>query len=314
MDTEEPEVIAAFSDSVVNERLLNALFLVTYADMSAVNPEFFTGWKKRLLAELYERALKYMRGIRDDTYRYIDTYLEGKTLQAMPLAVTKDNITAFIGTLAQRYLASSTPEKVIKEFILYLEFKQSGYAFAMEKNKDDTAGITIIAADRPGLLSGIVGVLSSRMLNIVSLRTFSGTTGFIIDRIEAANISTLWWDGLDSLLKEEITAVALGTNTTKTPAIRQLHNKISIFKPMLEVDNESNEQYTIFEVMAADRVGLLYGITQIFASNSLNILMARVNTESELAHDVFYVINGHGGQPPGGTILKVLAELWQILN
>ncbi len=311
MDTEEPEVIAAFSDSVVNERLLNALFLVTYADMSAVNPDFFTGWKKRLLAELYERALRYMRGIRDDTYRYIDTYLERKTLPPIPLAITKEAITAFLSTLAQRYLASSTPEKVIREFSLYLDFKQSGCAFAIEKNKDDTAGITIVAADRPGLLSGIVGVLSSRMLNIVSLRTFNGANGFIIDRIEAVNISALWWDGLDALLKEEVTAVALGT---KTPAIRQYPNKISIFKPMLEVDNESREQYTIFEIMAADRVGLLYGITRVFASNSLNILMARVNTESDLAHDVFYVVNGHSGQPPGGTILKVLAELWQILN
>lgn len=82
---------------------------------------------------------------------------------------------------------------------------------------------------------------------------------------------------------------------------------------MLEVDNESNAQYTIFEIMTSDRVGLLYDITRIFASHSLNILMARVNTESDLAHDVFFVLNG-SQKPNYDTIMKVMAELWQTLN
>ncbi|MBF0457020.1 MAG: [protein-PII] uridylyltransferase [Nitrospirae bacterium] len=313
-DIEDPEVIASFSDSVSNERLLAALFLITYADMSAVNPDFFTSWKKRLLAGLYERTLNNMRGIKEDTDRYIDKYLDGKTLAPAELAAAKRAITEFIGTLPKRYLASGTPEKVIKEFSLFLDFKQSGCAFSMERNRDDTLSITIVANDRQGLLSGIVGVLSSRMFNIVSLRTFSSCdAGFIIDRIEIANVSALWWDGLDDMLKEEITAAALGT---KVPVIRQYPVRKSIFKPMLEVDNESNAQYTIFEVMASDRVGLLYDITRIFASHSLNILMARVNTESDLAHDVFYVLSGSRKprKPIFDTIMNVMAELWQTLN
>ncbi|KWT95161.1 [protein-PII] uridylyltransferase [Candidatus Magnetominusculus xianensis] len=307
-DIEDTEVIAAFSDSIKNERLLSALFLITYADMSAVNPDFFTSWKKNMLADLYRRMLKFMRGVKEDTYRYIDAFLEeGKHFPP----ATKQAITEFIGSLPERYLASGTPETVIKEFSLYLDFKKSGCAFSMEKNKDDTLSITIIGSDRPGLLSSIVGVLSARMFNIVSLRTFNSyDTGFIIDRIEIANVSSLWWDGLDDLLRDELTAAALGT---KTPAIRQYPNKSAIFKPMLELDNESMAQYTIFEIMASDRVGLLYDMTRIFASNSLNILMARVNTESDLAHDVFYVLSGQH-KPQCDEIMKVMAGLWQTLN
>ncbi|MBF0556346.1 MAG: hypothetical protein HQK96_17655 [Nitrospirae bacterium] len=281
--------------------------------MSAVNPDFFPDWKKTLLASLYERTLRFMRGIKEDTNRYIDTYLtdEKKDLTPAQMAGARQAITEFIGSLPERYLASGTPQMVIKEFSLFLDFKQSGCAFSMEKHKDDTLSITIAANDRPGLLSGIVGVLSSRMFNIVSLRTFSSCDiGFIIDRIEIANVSALWWDGLEQLLKEEITAVAMGNPTT---CIRQYPNKKSIFKPMLEVDNESKAQYTIFEIMAADRVGLLYDITRIFAYNSLNILLARVTTESGLAHDVFYVLNG-SYKPQFDTIMTVMAGLWQTLN
>ncbi|WP_420263702.1 [protein-PII] uridylyltransferase [Candidatus Magnetominusculus dajiuhuensis] len=311
-DIEDPDVIASFSDSIKNERLLNAIFLITYADMSAVNPDFFTDWKKSLLASLYERTLRFMRGIKEDTDRYINAYLdEKKDLTSPQLAAEKMAITGFIGCLPERYLASGTPQMVVKEFALFLDFKQSGCAISLEKHRDDTLGITIVAADRPGLLSGIVGVLSSRMFNIVSLRTFNSLdTGFIIDRIELSNVSALWWDGLEQLLKEEITAVAMGK---KTPAIRQYPTKKSIFRPMLEVDNESKVQYTIFEIMAADRVGLLYDITRIFANNSLNILLARVTTESDLAHDVFYVLNGHQ-KPQFDTIMAVMAGLWQTLN
>ncbi|MCG6552722.1 MAG: [protein-PII] uridylyltransferase [Candidatus Magnetominusculus sp. LBB02] len=305
-DIEEPEVIAAFSDSIKNERLLDALFLITYADMSAVNPDFFSDWKKSLLAALYQRTLSYMRGIKEDTDRYIDAFIDEG---GHPLNITKQAVTEFIAMLPKRYLASVTPKTVLKDFALYLDFKKSCCAFSMEKSKDDTLHITIVACDRPGLLSSIVGVLSSRMFNIVSLRTFNGcNAGFIIDRIEIANVSSLWWDGLEEMLKEELTAAALGKIT---PNIRQYQNKTSVFKPMLEVDNEA--QYTIFEVMASDRLGLLYEMTRVFALNSLNIILARVNTEAGLAHDVFYVLDGNG-KPMCDTIMKAMAELWQILN
>ncbi|MCC6347410.1 MAG: HD domain-containing protein, partial [Nitrospirales bacterium] len=52
-DADDPETIAQLAERVENEENLNALYLMTYADMSAVNPHFWTEWKAYLFHNIY---------------------------------------------------------------------------------------------------------------------------------------------------------------------------------------------------------------------------------------------------------------------
>src|SRR5208283_1027074 len=44
-DSEAPETVIQLAELVENEENLDALYLMTYADMTAVNPHFWTEWK-----------------------------------------------------------------------------------------------------------------------------------------------------------------------------------------------------------------------------------------------------------------------------
>jgi [protein-PII] uridylyltransferase len=60
------------------------------------------------------------------------------------------------------------------------------------------------------------------------------------------------------------------------------------------VDNVGSDLYSIVEVTTADRLGLLYAITHVLHSLSLDIHVAKVDTIGREVVDAFYVRRENG--------------------
>ena len=52
----DPETLNNFTSRFPSTKYLDLLYLVTYADLSAVNPAVWTSWKSELLSELYRKT------------------------------------------------------------------------------------------------------------------------------------------------------------------------------------------------------------------------------------------------------------------
>src|SRR6187402_831891 len=66
--------------------------------------------------------------------------------------------------------------------------------------------------------------------------------------------------------------------------------------PSTEVkfENDTSDEYTIIDVFASDRPGLLYAITRTLSQLGLSIARAKVSTEATKAIDSFYVRGADG--------------------
>lgn len=72
---------------------------------------------------------------------------------------------------------------------------------------------------------------------------------------------------------------------------RQKGFRPSIIPPptFVKIDNESSEIYTIFDVSAEDRIGLLFDIIKVFSDFNIYVHLAKVSTQGTRARDAFYV-------------------------
>ena len=304
-EIEDPEVIAQFAAAAGDEESLKALYLMTYADMSAVNPAFWTEWKAYLLRELYERTLNYLRGVREDNDSYIENIL-------FPYkdADTK-GLRDFLDEMPARYLLSTPAEKIYIDYSLACSVRENKFAVAINDKPDNTTEITIGALDSPGLFSKIVGFLSSKWLNILRASLYTGKKGLVIDKIQISNWKEIWWDGMDSYIKDGLKDVVLGGGSISLPSMNK--ETTSRFDVFVELDNETSEENTIIEFFASDRHGLLYAVSNLFYENGLNIISAKINTESGIAQDIFYI--QHKGEKINGVKTnELLASLWKILK
>jgi [protein-PII] uridylyltransferase len=303
-ETSDSEVIAGFSDAVVDAENLKAIYLITYADMSAVNPEFWTGWKAYLLRELFANTLRYLSGVREDRAGYI------RSLQGLLAGDAKEVLVDFVRQMPERYRLSTTKEKVIEDFSLAGRARAEGFAMRVDSGSDGIAELSVSASDREGLFSSIVGFLSSKGLNIVSGRIFTGDSGIVIDRISVSNWKEIWWAGLEDDLERGLKDILVAGKPLTV--VRRSGGAGGPFDVFIELDNEGSDEFSMIEIFSPDRLGLLYDISDAMYRNGINIVSARINTEAGLAQDIFYV-QWRQAKVNYTTAEKVLFDLWQTL-
>ena len=304
-ETSDMDVIARFAESAGNLENLNALYLITYADMSAVNPHFWTSWKAYLLRDLYLATKEYLSGIKKSRTEYI------RSLQLYSPAMKIEEIIQFVDEMPERYLLLTTRSKVIADYELKKKAAEHFFSMRIDNRSDGITEVVICTKDSPGLFSGIVGYLSSKGLNILSGDIFTGKSGIVIDKISIANWKDIWWEGLEKELETGLRGIIIDENpVTFVQRKKETH---SLFDLFIELDNETSNACSIIEIFTQDRLGLLYDISKVMHQKGLNIISARIQTESGLAQDVFYV-QANNKKIADALIEELLSELWTLLK
>jgi len=78
--------------------------------------------------------------------------------------------------------------------------------------------------------------------------------------------------------------------------------------PQVVIDNSSSDFFTLVEVFADDRVGLLHLITKTLFDLRLDIRIAKIATKGDQIADVFYVRDLEGQKIEDKEHLKEIEE------
>lgn len=299
-DLGDPATARGLADRVGTIEWLKLLAVLTYADISAVNPGAMTPWRLEQLWRVYRI-----------TQHELTRELETERIKELPKELPKEvaGRAEFIRGFPVRYLRTHPPAEIEAHAQLYELSRPTGVAVQLDRI-EGAYRLIVVARDMPFLFASLAGAISSFGLDIVKAEAFANARGVILDTFVFADTKrTLELNPPEAeRLKDMIRKVASG----KTDVQRLLRNRAQPdpkrrgAPPTVQFDSEACETATLVEIIAEDRPGLLYSLATVLSSAACNIDVVLIDTKGNRAIDVFYV--AHNGAKLTPEVQATLKE------
>ena len=309
-DLSDRKTIENFAAVVQSLERMKLLTILTTADIRAVGPGVWNGWKAQLLRTLYYETEPVLTGGFSEVNR--------AQRVANAQAEFQEQIKDWTAEQREAYVARHYPAYWLKvdlrhqlahaRFLRQAEQQQQTLATSVAFDPErGVTELTVLAPDHPWLLSIIAGACAVTDANIVDAQIYTTTDGLALDTISisrefdmeedelrrAARVATAIERALrgDLKLPEMISQRATPKGRIKAFAV----------EPDVTINNQWSHRYTVVEVTGLDRPGLLYALTTTLSKLNLNITSAHVATFGERVVDVFYVTDLLGDKITSAT-------------
>jgi [protein-PII] uridylyltransferase len=304
-DLSDRMTIENFSKVVQSVERMKLLTILTVADIKAVGPGVWNGWKAQLIRSLYYETEPTLTGGFSEVNRAQRVAAAQAEFRAALADWTAAELDHYIALHYPAYwLKVDLPQK-----IAHATFVRSaagaGRSLATSVAFPAARGVTeltVLAPDHPWLLSIIAGACAVAGANIVDAQIFTTTDGRALDTIavsrefehdadeerRAARIA----DSIEQALRGDLRL----PEVVAKRATAKARLKAFALEPDVTVNNNWSNRYTMVEVTGLDRPGLLFELTATLSKLNLNIGSAHVATFGERVVDVFYVTDLFGAK------------------
>ena len=324
-DLNDPQTIIDFAEKVQSPERLKLLLVLTVADIQAVGPDIWNGWKASLMRDLYHRSEAVLGGAAPSEVS------KGAAIDAMQEARARltqwddQRFEAHARLFYPSYWTNFATDSHLYHAELATKFDSSDQQllvdFKVDEDKKSTI-LVVMAADHPGLFSRIVGSVAMSGCSIVNARINTRHDGTILDqfRIQSHNrgavTDSATQQRIASLIEQSLAGdISLFDKLREKSAQLSPRLKVMTVPPRVLVTNGRSKTHTVIEVNGADRPGLLYQITYHLLQLGLQVNSATVSTYGEKAVDVFYVKDVYGLQiEKPATQEKIKQDLLSIFE
>ena len=314
-DLEDLEMIGDFARVCEDEENLRELFLLTFCDLSSVNPDNLTSWKETLLRELYQRARTSLRRGGDLLGEQRKETVKRRQRRAAAL-LSEENpqekfdapfTEALFRGLPDRYFAENEAGRIASHIKLMQARRASGAASAIkvaQQKRVDATEMVLAARDVPGLLAEVAGVLHANRIDVLDAAIYSREVTaddpaealdiFLVrDAYGRPVVDEARW----KKIREDLEAVISGkVNVEALLAISRSKSSDSLamwrvpeVPTEIKIDNASSRDFTVVEVITGDRPGVLYSIARTLFAQGLDIHRSKIATEANRVVDAFYL-------------------------
>ncbi|MGB5529536.1 MAG: HD domain-containing protein, partial [Ignavibacteriaceae bacterium] len=317
----DPETLNSFTSRFNSIEDLDQLYLLTYADLSAVNPVVWTSWKSELLAELYRKTKAMLEDkISGEELLVSTTYAVPKEISKYSPNISEELVQDHIESIDDiAYSHHFAAEEIARHI---QEINKGSSVSVLFSDSNGYTGITVITKDFPSLLSKLCGVLAVNDINIHDAKIFTRKDGIVIDTFNVTDFSTHKKLDKDRFgkIEEDMNLVVKGlmklskeVASLKTKWWR-IENKLFKKKGNIKVAFENHERYTIIDVHSPDRLGFLYHVTSKMNELGLNIFFAKISTQGDEIVDAFYVLDRNGKKISPNDYEFIKNELSSAIN
>jgi [protein-PII] uridylyltransferase len=304
-DLSDRRTIENFANVVQSLERLKLLTILTTADIRAVGPGVWNGWKAQLLRTLYYETEPVLTGGFSEVNRAQRVAVAQAEFKAEMKDWSVEQLDAYVARHYGAYWLKVDRERQVAHARFLSSAAEANRTLATSVDFDITRGVTeltVLAPDHPRLLSIIAGACASAGANIVDAQIYTTTDGLALDTISVSREFEREEDEVRRAgrIAETIEKALRGDIRLPDVVAKRVAPKgrIKAFavEPEVMINNQWSHRYTVIEVTGLDRPGLLYEVTATLSKLSLNIASAHVATFGERVVDVFYVTDLLGAQ------------------
>jgi [protein-PII] uridylyltransferase len=303
-DVSDPRTVADFARIVENPERMRLLLVLTVADIRAVGPGVWNGWKGQLMRELYAATEAVFRGGRgSDAAAAIRRYHENAAYDArVRLGAADPTAEAWADAMEDAYFTSFSDAEILAHATLARRAAGEGGAAAVGKVRPDlnAAEVSVAATDRRRLFVDLAGAITAAGANVVGARVYTSRQGLALDVFYVQDVTgqPFGTDNPKALVRltESLAGAARGEPLRLEPRKGADLGRAAAFAitPTVMLDNDASEASTVVEASGRDRPGLLEALARTISDSELSILSAHIDGYGERAVDAFYVVDAEG--------------------
>jgi len=309
-DPNDEKVVLPFAREVGTPEVLKKLLALTAADIAAVGPGVLTKWKESLLIELYTRTMPEVSGDRDEQavperWSQVVEEVGRHPSLARQSGIDRAWIEAQLKQFPERYVYGTTPARIAAHIAAVRRLHTGDVIVETDFNRElGICEYSVITHNEltPGIFSKIAGVMAGSALQILDAQILTRADGIVVDTFQVTDpdyqgeppaerrqtvgdrIASVLkgWEHVDDVLRR-------GARLKMTRPLPKAPEETEV-----RIDNETSDGFTIIDVFADDRQGLLHVITNAIFQLGLSIHAARISTRLDQVADVFYVTDQAG--------------------
>ena len=302
-------VIAQFASEVGSPELLQMLYVLSCADYAAVGPDVLNNWKRDLLARLYRRTREQLAG--DASPTASDEWLGEQRAELRRRAEQRPDAAGWseqIESLPSSYLADGSPAEIVDELERLGRLPHHD-AVAWGRYRADRKAVEYTVGTyeqiTPGIFHKLTGALTSKGMQILSAEIHTLAHDLVLDRFHVQDMDFSGEPPPERLAEVASALVAsLKSESGQEPVFRRLWveetkraaARATRLPTQVRIDNTTSDRFTILDIFAHDRMGLLYTITRTIFQLGLSVHVAKIGTYLDQVVDVFYVTDVRGAK------------------
>jgi [protein-PII] uridylyltransferase len=230
--------------------------------------------------------------------------------------VGDEDVDGFFEEMPRRYFMTHTPKQIARHAQVVLRHAEERIpTTAFREMRGGFTEFILCTADAHGLYSDVAGTLSAHGFNILGSNVYTSRTGLALEIYRLASPAggseerEFAWGEFEKSLRG-----VLEGSVAVDPLVRRARRPLggplppARKPPRVIISNTESDFYTLVDVIADDRIGLLYDVTRCLGEHDLEIFISKAATIKDQVTDTFYLKNAEGRKLRDADALERLRE------